>query len=74
VAEQQDGLVAVVGDVLLAVVEWAWPRVFPKVGRFFERFGAFLRPDPPFTMTTSSGEVVTGILVLDDHGRAVLFV
>jgi hypothetical protein len=73
VAEQQGGLITVFGDVLLAVVDWAWPRVVPRVGPFLERFAAFLRPNPPFTVQTPAGEILTGIIVLD-QGRAVLFV
>jgi hypothetical protein len=39
----------------------------------FERVGEFVRPDPPISILTLDGELLTGLLIAD-HGQVLLFV
>ena len=63
------GLTSAIGEALLQLVQFVWPSAAPQIGRFAERVADVVRPDPPFSLHTSDGEVVTGIVVLD-RGRA----
>ncbi len=66
------GLTSAIGEALLQLVQFVWPSAAPQIGRFAERVADVVRPDPPFSLHTSDGEVVTGIVVLD-RGRALFF-
>ena len=66
------GLTSAIGEALLQLVQFVWPSAAPQIGHFAERVADVVRPDPPFSLHTSDGEVVTGIIVLD-RGRALLF-
>lgn len=67
------GLIALIGDALSSFLDLSWPEMRPEVGRAAERLAVALRPDPPFEVYTSNGEVVTGLLVAE-RGRVLLFV
>jgi hypothetical protein len=67
------GLSALIGDAFFAMLDFTWPDIRPRVERIIEQAGEVLRPDPPFTLQTSDGQVVTGFVVLD-RGRALLFI
>ncbi len=66
------GLTSAIGEALLELVELVWPEAAPHVARVARQVADAVRPDPPFTVTTQDGEVLTGILVLD-RGRALFF-
>jgi hypothetical protein len=66
------GLTSAIGEALLELVELVWPEAAPHVARVARQVADAVRPDPPFTVTTQDGEVLTGLVVLD-HGRAVFF-
>ncbi len=60
----------------MQLVEVVWPDAESCVRQVAEKVAEkvveAVRPDPPFTLQTSDGEVITGFVVLD-HGRALLF-
>ncbi len=66
------GLSTAIGEALLQLVQLVWPTAAPQIGHFAERVAEVVRPDPPFTLQTPEGEVVTGIVVLD-QGHALFF-
>ena len=67
------GLTSAIGEALLQLVQFVWPSAAPQIGHFAGRVADVVRPDPPFTLQTPEGEVVTGILVLD-RGQVLLFI
>ena len=67
------GLTSAIGEALLQLVQFVWPTVAPQLGQLAERVADVVRPDPPFTLQTPEGEVVTGLVVLD-RGQVLLFV
>jgi hypothetical protein len=67
------GLSALIGDALFALLDFTLPDVRQRVGRFVEQAADVLRPEPPFTLQTTDGQVVTGFVVLD-RGTALLFI
>jgi hypothetical protein len=67
------GLTSAIGEALLQLVQFVWPSAAPQIGHFAERVADVVRPDPPFSLQTPDGEVVTGILVLD-RGQVLLFI
>jgi len=61
------------GDALLALIEWGWPRLRQQTGALLERVGDAVRPSPPMTLVSLDGrEVLTGVVVLD-RGQAIAF-
>jgi hypothetical protein len=62
-----------IGDALLSLVEFVWPEAIPQVEELARRVTDIARPDPPFTLQTPDGQVLTGLVVLD-CGRALLFI
>jgi len=66
------GLTSAIGEALLQLVQFVWPSAAPQIGHFAGRVADVVRPDPPFTLQTPEGEVVTGIVILD-AGRTVFF-
>jgi hypothetical protein len=67
------GLTRAVGDALVALIDWTWPRLGSRVDELFEKVAEAVRPDPPMTIRTLDGLVLTGLLVCD-AGRVILFI
>ena len=67
------GLTFAIGDALIALVDWAWPRVSFRVDEWVEKVAEAVRPDPPMTIRTLDGLVLTGLLVAD-RGQVILFI
>ncbi len=58
-------LTTAIGDALLALVEWEWPRFRQQTQALLGRVGDAVRPSPPLSLISVDGrEVVTGIIVL----------
>lgn len=70
-AEQR--LTARIGDALVALIEWSWPHLTSRLEPMFEHVGEFVRPDPPISIRTLDGELLTGLLIAD-RGQVLLFV
>jgi hypothetical protein len=70
-AEQR--LTSRIGDALVALIEWTWPRLTSRLEPVLERVGEFVRPNPPITIRTLDGELLTGLIVAD-RGQVLLFV
>jgi hypothetical protein len=66
------GLTAAIGDALVALVDWAWPRDDGGSSLVLDKLADALRPDPPLTIRSDDGQFLTGVLVAD-HGRVLLF-
>jgi len=66
-------LTSAIGDALLAVVEWATPRLSARVEDWVEKIADVVRPDPPLTIRSLEGHLLTGLLVAD-RGQVVLFI
>ena len=62
-----------IGEALIALVEWARPRASARVDELLERVAEVVRPQPPMTLRTLDGQIVTGLVVLD-RGQALLFI
>jgi hypothetical protein len=43
-------LTNVVGDALVSLMEWTWPRLRPSARQIFERAAEGVRPDPPISL------------------------
>jgi hypothetical protein len=67
------GLTIAIGDALLSVVEWAAPRVGRRVEELLEHVADVVRPDPPLSIRSLDGHLLTGLLVVD-RGQVILFV
>ena len=67
------GLSRAVGDALVTLLDWASPKIESKVDSVLESVADAVRPDPPMTIRTLSGEILTGLLVAD-RGQVVLFI
>ncbi len=63
------GLTVAVGDALVALVDWAWPRVSRRVDGLLEQVAEAVRPDPPLSIRSLDGELLTGVIVVD-RGKA----
>jgi hypothetical protein len=61
------------GDALITFLDWALSRVMPRFDEFLESVAEAVRPDPPLTLTTVDGQVVTGIAVID-RGKVIAFI
>jgi hypothetical protein len=66
-------LTSAIGDALLAVVEWAAPKITARVEDWVEKIADVVRPDPPLTIRSLEGHLLTGLLVAD-RGQVVLFI
>ena len=66
------GLSLAIGDALVALVDWAWPRVGHRVEDLLEKVAEAVRPDPPMSIRTLDGDLLTGVIVAD-RGNAILF-
>ncbi len=62
-----------VGDALVALLDWAWPHIEPRVEAAAEFIADAVRPEPPMSIRTLDGETVTGLLVAD-RGRVLAFI
>jgi hypothetical protein len=69
----QQGLSLVFGNAIVSLFEWTWPRMPPRVRDFAQSVKEYVLPDPPMTVCTPSGEIITGFLVVD-RSRVVVFV
>lgn len=69
-AEQR--LTARIGDALVGLIEWTWPHLTSRLEPMLERVGEFVRPDPPISIRTLDGELLTGLIVAD-RGQVLLF-
>jgi hypothetical protein len=69
----QRSLTDAIGDALLSLVEWAAPRISSRVDEWVEKVAEIVRPDPPMTIRTLDGLVLTGLLVCD-AGHVIVFV
>ena len=67
-----EGLTSAIGEALIELIELVWPAAAPHVERVARQVADAVRPDPPFTVTTQDGEVLTGFVILD-RGRALFF-
>lgn len=68
------GLTTVIGDALVSLVEWTWPRLRPSARQIFERVADSVRPDPPIRLCSVDGrESLTGIAVMS-RGEVLGFV
>jgi hypothetical protein len=62
-----------VGDALIALLDWAWPRVVPRLDEWREKISDAVRPDPPISIRTTEGLLLTGLIVAD-QGRVLLLI
>jgi hypothetical protein len=67
-------LTTVVGDALVSLIEWTWPRLRPSARQIFGRVAEAARPDPPLHLCSSDGqESLTGLAVMN-RGHVLGFV
>jgi hypothetical protein len=66
------GLTTAIGEAILGLAQFVWPSALTDVKELGEIVADAVRPDPPLTLQTPDGQVVTGLVVLD-RGRALLF-
>lgn len=69
----QRTLSSAVGDALLSFIELTWPKVTAGVDELLERVADHVRPDPPMTIRTLDGQIVTGALLVADRGQVIFF-
>jgi hypothetical protein len=65
-------LSAFLGDAIVGLFEWSWPRVAPKLEAVLAIVGDAVRPDPPITIRTLDGAALTGVLIVD-RGQVLAF-
>ncbi len=66
------GLTDAIGDALF-LLEWAAPRATRRVHEWARTMADAVRPNPPMTIRSSDGQILTGLLVVD-AGDVILFV
>lgn len=66
-------LSAVFGHALTAAFDWTWPRLSPGLKSLLRSLGEKVVPDPPMTIRTSEGDIVSGFLIVD-RGHVLAFV
>jgi hypothetical protein len=69
----QPPLISALGDALISFLDGAWPRFAPRFEGIFESVADAVRPDPPMSLHTLDGQVVTGVAVID-RGQVIAFV
>jgi hypothetical protein len=57
----------------VALLDWSWPRIAPQVEVAARVIADAVRPEPPMSLRTLDGELVTGLVVLN-RGQALLFI
>lgn len=58
-------LTTAVGDAIVSLLEWTWPRLRPSARQIFERVADGVRPDPPIRLCSVDGrECLTGVAVM----------
>jgi hypothetical protein len=67
------GLSGAIGDAFVALLDWSWPRIAPQVEVAARVIADAVRPEPPMSLRTLDGELVTGLVVLN-RGQALLFI
>lgn len=61
----QRAVTTAVGDALVNLLEWSWPRLRPSARQMFERVSDAVRPDPPIRLCSIDGrESLTGVAVM----------
>lgn len=68
-----DALSGLAGDAIVAVLDWAWPRLRGRARRVIEHIVEAVTPDPPMTVRTLDGATFTGI-VIADRGQVLVFI
>lgn len=68
-----ESLVECIGDALVALLDWGSPIFRDRLESSFERVAEYVRPDPPISIVTLDGQVLTGLLVAD-RGQVLAFV
>ena len=67
-------LTTAVGDAIVSLLEWTWPRLQPSARQIFERVADGVRPDPPIRLCSVDGrESLTGVAVMS-RGEVLGFV
>ena len=67
-----ESLAASIGDALVALLDWGSPRLRDRLESSLERVAEYVRPDPPISIVTLDGQVLTGVLVAD-RGQVLAF-
>ena len=62
-----------VGDAIVAVLDWAWPRLRGRARHVLEQVVEAVKPDPPMTVRTLDGMTFTGI-VIAERGQVLVFI
>ena len=60
------------GEALVTLFDWAIPTARLKIDEVLEDVAEAVKPRPPLSICTTSGETVTGLLVVD-RGDVLLF-
>ncbi len=63
---------APIEEALLSIWKRIWPPIRRRLRAIFERAADVVRPDPPMTVRTLDGEILTGILIVD-RGQVLAF-
>ena len=62
-----------VGDALVALIDWTWPRFGPSAKRVLSSVAEAVRPESPVTLVSvDGGEVLTGIALMH-RGQVLAF-
>ena len=61
-----------IGDAFVSLIDWGCPLVPSGATALLERVADAVRPDPPLTLCTPDGVVLTGVAVLE-RGRVLAF-
>jgi hypothetical protein len=64
---------ALVSEMVVAALDWAWPRVRPTLRTAATVLVEAARPFPPMTIRTTEGHLVTGVMLVQ-HGHVRYFV
>lgn len=67
-----ESLAASIGEALVALLDWGSPRFHDRLESSLERVAEYVRPDPPISIVTLDGHVLTGLLVAD-RGQVLAF-
>jgi hypothetical protein len=66
-------LTVAIGDALVTFLDFAWPQVALKLEELLETVAEAVRPDPPLSLSTVDGQVVTGVAVIE-RGKVIAFI
>lgn len=66
-------LSSAVGDAIVALIDWTWPRVSTSARQVLSSVADVVRPEPPVTLVgLDGGEVLTGVALMH-RGRVLAF-